>query len=75
MADPARDTVRVYRQLLREARPYWPHILLLSFGNLLVTPLALVTPVPLKIAVDSMAGSAPLPPLFARSFPTCSPGP
>ena len=36
------------------------------FVNLLATPIALLTPVPLKIAVDSIAGSAPLPRLLSR---------
>jgi ATP-binding cassette subfamily B protein len=69
VADPARDTIRLYRQLLEQARAYWPHILLLSFINLLATPIALVTPVPLKIAVDSIAGSAPLPGWYRAIVP------
>jgi ATP-binding cassette subfamily B protein len=52
-----------------EARPYWAHILLLSLVNLLATPIALLTPVPLKIAVDSIAGSAPLPPAYGAILP------
>jgi len=59
----------VYRQLLLEARPYWPHILLLSLVNLLATPIALLTPVPLKIAVDSIAGSRPLPAFYRALVP------
>ena len=69
MAAPARDTIRLYRQLLLEARPYWPRILLLAFINLLATPIALLTPVPLKIAVDSIAGSAPLPGFYRVIVP------
>ena len=69
MPAPARDTLRLYRQLLLEARPYWPRILLLAFINLLATPIALLTPVPLKIAVDSIAGSAPLPGFFRAIVP------
>jgi hypothetical protein len=69
LGEPARDTLRLYRQLLQEARPYWPHILLLSFVNLLATPIALLTPVPLKIAVDSIAGSAPLPGFYRAIVP------
>ena len=59
VARPRAAPSRLYRQLLLETRPYWPHILLLAFVNLLATPIALLTPVPLKIAVDSIAGSAP----------------
>jgi ATP-binding cassette subfamily B protein len=53
--------VALYRRLLRQVWPYWPYIaggLLLS---LLACPLALLTPLPLKIAVDSAIGSQPLP--------------
>ena len=71
------DALHLYRQLLLEARPYWPHIGLLSCVNILATPIALLTPVPLKIAVDSIAGSAPLPrvievllPSWMQSSPT-----
>lgn len=64
MAKSTHHTFELYRHLLREARPYWANILLLAGVNLLRTPLALLTPVPLKIAVDSIAGSAPLPHLY-----------
>ncbi len=64
-----RDAARLYRQLLLEARPYWPRILLLAFVNLLATPIALLGPVPLKIAVDSIAGSVPLPGFYRAIVP------
>jgi ATP-binding cassette subfamily B protein len=67
---PTRHTFQLYRHLLREARPYWGQILLLAGVNLLRTPLALLTPVPLKIAVDSIAGSAPLPYLYTTVLPS-----
>lgn len=51
----------LYRRLLLEARPYWPHIGTLCFVTLLSTPLALLVPLPLKIAIDSVIGSRPLP--------------
>lgn len=57
----------LYRRLLREARPYWPHIAGLFLISLLATPLALLAPVPLKIAVDSVIGSEPVPG-FVRQF-------
>jgi ATP-binding cassette subfamily B protein len=46
---------------VRQARPYWAHlsgIFLLSF---LSTPFALLSPLPLKIAVDSVLDNHPLP--------------
>jgi ATP-binding cassette subfamily B protein len=51
----------LYRRLLIEARPYWPHIGALCCVTLLSTPLALLIPLPLKIAVDNVIGSRPLP--------------
>jgi ATP-binding cassette subfamily B protein len=48
-------------RLAQQARPYWPHlsgIFLLSF---LSTPFALLSPLPLKIAVDSVLDNHPLP--------------
>jgi ATP-binding cassette subfamily B protein len=51
----------LFRRLLGEARPYWPHLLAVLFLNLLATPLTLLTPIPLKIVVDSVVGSEPLP--------------
>jgi len=59
---PARYTdLTLYRRLWRQARPYRPHIGCLFLLSLLSTPLALLTPLPLKIAVDSVIGSQPLP--------------
>jgi ATP-binding cassette subfamily B protein len=43
------------------ARPYWPQIAGLLLLNLLAPPLTLLTPLPLKIAVDSAVGSRPVP--------------
>jgi len=48
-------------RLLLEAKPYWPYLLALFVNGLLVTPLSLLAPLPLKIAVDSALGSHPLP--------------
>jgi ATP-binding cassette, subfamily B, bacterial len=51
----------IFRRLLRQARPYWWHLAGSLVLNLLATPLALLTPLPLKIVVDSVIGSQPLP--------------
>lgn len=59
----------VYRRLLIQARPYWPHIGSLLLLSLLSSPIALLTPVPLKIAVDSVGGSHPLPAFLAGLVP------
>jgi ATP-binding cassette subfamily B protein len=57
----------VLARLVREARPCWPHLIALLLLGLLSAPLALLTPLPLKITVDSVLGAHPLPG-FLRSF-------
>jgi ATP-binding cassette subfamily B protein len=59
----------LYRRLLRQVRPYWPHIGGLLLLSLLSSPLALLAPLPLKIAVDSAIGSHPLPGFFNALVP------
>jgi len=59
----------LYRRLLGQARPYWPHLGGLFLLSLLSSPLALLTPLPLKIAVDSVVGAHQLPGLFAALLP------
>jgi len=51
----------LYRRLATYARPYSLHILLILVLQLLSTPLALLGPVPIKIAVDTVLGGRPLP--------------
>ncbi len=62
--DTNHSDLNLYRRLLRQARPYWFHIGLIFVLDVLGMPLALLTPLPLKIAVDSVIGSKPIPTLF-----------
>ncbi|TLZ60590.1 MAG: ABC transporter ATP-binding protein [Gammaproteobacteria bacterium] len=64
-----RGDVVLYRRLLQETRPYWLHLAGLFGLGLLASPVALLTPVPLKIAVDSVLGGQPLPVLLQPFFP------
>ena len=68
---PPKADGTILRRMALEARPYWPHILGIFLLSLLSTPLTLLTPLPLKIVVDSVIGSRPLPgfllPLVPRS--------
>jgi len=59
----------LYRRLLRQARPYWLHLAALLGIGLLASPLALLNPVPLKIVVDSVLGTRPLPRLLDAMLP------
>jgi len=85
VADPApaerreqpvlKDTLaerRLARRLARELRPYWLRILGLLLLSMLATPLALLSPVPLKIVIDSALGSHPPPPVLNRILPAGS---
>ena len=61
--------IALYGRLAAELRPYWrgiAGILLLSFA---ATPLSLLTPLPLKIAVDTVIGSQPVPEFLAPLLP------
>jgi ATP-binding cassette subfamily B protein len=64
----------LYLRLLRQARPYWPHVAGLLGLSLLTTPLALLQPLPLKLAIDSIIGSQPLPQLLRAIVPSAMPG-
>ena len=59
----------LFRRLLRHIGPHWPHIIGVWALSLLSIPFALLTPLPLKIAVDSVIGSHPLPGFFDALLP------
>jgi ATP-binding cassette subfamily B protein len=61
MTEKKYSDITIMRKLLTQARPYWFHIIGIFLLGLLAAPLALLMPVPLKIAVDSVIGSDPLP--------------
>jgi ATP-binding cassette subfamily B protein len=48
-------------RLLLAARPWWKHLAAVLLLGLLAAPLALLTPLPLKLAVDHVLGDRPLP--------------
>jgi len=51
----------IYRRLLRDARPYWPHVVAILLLSLLSVPIALLLPVPLQVVVDCVIGARPAP--------------
>jgi ATP-binding cassette, subfamily B, bacterial len=67
---PAASDLGLFRRLAVEARPYWPHIAGVFLLSLPSTLLALLTPLPLKIAVDSVIGNQPLPRLVGQLLAT-----
>jgi ATP-binding cassette, subfamily B, bacterial len=54
--------LQIYRRALREARAFWPHLATILFLGLLETPLGLLTPLPMKVVIDSVIGGATPPP-------------
>jgi hypothetical protein len=57
------------RRLAHELRPYRRQVTAIFALDLLATPLMLLTPVPVKIAVDSVLGDAPLPAFLTPLVP------
>jgi len=69
MMHPGTSGWKLYRRLLGQARGAWPLLVVILFCDLLASPLFLLTPLPLKIAVDNVVGEAPLPPLLDTLLP------
>src|SRR5262245_9453450 len=59
----------LYLRLLKEARRYWLHLAVIQGLSLLSTPLALLSPLPMTIIVDSVIGSQPLPASLGAILP------
>src|SRR3989475_7461864 len=63
------DDLPLSRRLARQAAASWHLVAVLFLVSLLASPLALLAPLPLKIAVDSVLGSRPLPGLLDALLP------
>ncbi len=61
--------IKLYLRLLWQAWKFWPHIILIFLLGLLSTPLKLLTPLPLKIAVDSVVNSHAMPVVLDALLP------
>ncbi len=68
-----RSDLAILRRVRTETRGSGRWLLLALFLDLLATPLALLSPVPLAIAVDSAIGDKPLPTIFGWLIPGGSP--
>lgn len=64
MTTSTRSSV-LFRRLLRQARPVWPHLGLLLVLHLLTPSLRLLSPLPLTFAVDCVLGNRPPPTALA----------
>jgi ATP-binding cassette, subfamily B, bacterial len=63
------SALRLYGRALREARAFWPHLLLVLLLGLAATPIALLTPLPLKLVVDCVLGDHAVPVLLDTVLP------
>jgi ATP-binding cassette subfamily B protein len=55
------DTLGLYLRALRQAKPWWPALAVVFVLGLSWTPISLLLPLPLKIILDNVLGSEPLP--------------
>jgi ATP-binding cassette subfamily B protein len=62
------------KRLLAQVRPYWPHLTCILMLDLVAVPLALLAPVPVKIAIDSALGDHPLPWPLGATEASVTPG-
>src|SRR5881397_2728327 len=65
----------MFRRALRDLRPYAWSLLVLLIISLAAVPITLITPLPLKLLVDSVLGSQPLPgylAIFSSTGPSLS---
>ena len=60
---------RLLGRLLRQARPYWSSLSGVLVLDIVAMPLALLTPVPLMLAVDSV-GDEPMPAILQAALPS-----
>jgi ATP-binding cassette, subfamily B, bacterial len=64
----------LYKRVCEQSRPYAIHLLGIFALGLLSVPLALLAPLPLKIAVDCVIGTEPLPAWLHRFSPNADDG-
>jgi ATP-binding cassette, subfamily B, bacterial len=70
MPDTHNDiSLHFWRRLAREVRPYWGSIGSSFLASMLAAPFALLLPLPLKIAVDSVIGERALPEFLVVVLP------
>jgi len=64
--------LQIVRRLLGVARPYWGHLAAIWLLNLMAAPIALVTPIPIRLAIDCVIGDRPMPALFTHLLPAAA---
>jgi len=74
LGDRRRRKTAMRGRLLREIRPYGLSIISVFVVSLIVIPLTLITPLPIKIIVDNVLGTQPLPGYLRILAPSSSTG-
>ncbi len=69
----ARQDSAILTRVIRQARPYWANLIGLLVLSVAAAPLALLLPLPLKIAVDYVIGSKPVPAFLTGLLPSDKP--
>jgi ATP-binding cassette subfamily B protein len=64
----------LYARIIRQAKPYWLHLIGVFLLSTLASPLSLLVPLPLKIAVDSAIANHPMPPFLVVLLPRSAVG-
>ena len=67
-----RITRKFWKRLAEIAWPCWPHLAGITLLSIISTPLGLLVPLPLKIAVDSVLGRQALPIWLTRLLPAAA---
>jgi ATP-binding cassette, subfamily B, bacterial len=65
--------LKLWQRLWQQSRPCWPHLSGILLLSLISTPIALLFPLPLKIAVDNAISKRPLPPFVTHLLPHVGP--
>ena len=63
----------MYKRVIAQSRSCWPHLFGIALLSFISMPLALLSPLPLKVAVDSVIGHQPVPQTLQRLVPSFSP--
>lgn len=66
----SQSDIALLGRLVAEVRPYKWHLVVIFVLSLLATPVALLMPLPLKLVVDSVLGSEPLPQVLQPFVPS-----
>src|SRR5262245_46932728 len=74
MSASLRHELKLYARLFRHAGPYRVHLGALLLLSLLATPIALLMPLPLKIAVDNLSGAQAVPGFLRALLPESATG-